>query len=325
MRSHSPLTASLVALLAACDAPSPAVTADATVADISDVADVTDATIDSAPSPDAATFRCARTRPAPVAMPTRCNGAPQLCARRYDRVAYATTHNAFSTAEENFMLPNQQRALARQLRDGVRGLMLDVHDDRGTTSLCHGLCVIGHRPLREGLCDIGRFLDEDPTAVVSIIFESYVPVADIEVAFREAQLLDDVHAQPAGTPWPTLAEMIRAGRRLVVFSDRDGGARPWHHDVWQWAQENPYAARTPDELSCRLNRGDARNSLFILNNFLTNPTASPSLADMVNHDPFLTTQVQRCQRERMLFPNFVTVDFYDRGDVLRVVDALNAP
>ncbi len=282
-----------------------------------------DAPTDLAPAPDApAPWRCLRDRrpPAPAAA---CNGAAALCARRYDQVAYATTHNAMSSEEDRFASPNQTHGLTRQLRDGVRGLMLDAHPYNGDLWLCHGICQAGRRRLAEGLCDIGRYLDEDPGAVVTILFESYLDAAQMEAAFREAELLDDLHVQPAGAPWPTLGALTASGRRLVVLSDRGGGERPWLHDMWRWAQENPFAATRPSDLDCRAGRGRAGNPLFILNHFLTAPLASPELARMVNFNPLLADHAARCARERAAVPNFVTVDFYELGDLLAVVRARN--
>ena len=65
------------------------------------------------------------------------------------------------------------------------------------------------------------------------------------------------------------------------------------------------------------------NSLFILNHFLTNIIGSPQLADMVNHNPLFIDRALQCESESGRLPNFVTVDFYNIGDVLAVVDALN--
>lgn len=287
-----------------------------------DATAVTDSgAVDSA-TPDAG-FVC--TRGTPMMNPgTACNGATELCARRFDQVVYPTTHNAYSTVAEGFGAPNQMRSLTQQLRDGVRGVMLDVHDERGRPMLCHGTCLVGKRLLAEGLCDLRRFLDENPREVLTIIFESYVSAAAVEGAFRSAGLLDTVYAHPMGTPWPTLETMISTGKRLVVFTDREGGRLPWYHDVWDFAWETPFAATTPAELdTCRANRGTRGNPLFIFNHFLTAPLASPELARMVNFNPFLVNRARRCQQETNAVPNFVTIDYYELGDLFAAVRTLN--
>lgn len=254
-----------------------------------------------------------------------CNGAAALCDRRYDEVAYVTTHNAMSSDEDGFSPPNQHFRLWRQLEDGVRGFMLDVHPaDDGTPLLCHSLCVLGQRPLVDGLRDLRVFLECHPTEVVTIIFESYVPESAIESAFEDSGLSRLVHPQAPGAPWPTLRELIAADERVVVFTADASRTLPWHLYSYDFAWENPYHAEAPAELSCAEDRGTRDRSLWIFNHFLTAPVARPDLAEMINHDPFFSEHVAACRADAAGdLPNFVTVDFYDIGDVRSVVDALN--
>ncbi|MFC2176455.1 hypothetical protein ACFLR1_05765 [Bacteroidota bacterium] len=57
----------------------------------------------------------------------QCNGSSHLCGKRYNEVAYLTTHNAYNAGEEGFASPNQTHGITKQLEGGVRGFMLDVH------------------------------------------------------------------------------------------------------------------------------------------------------------------------------------------------------
>lgn len=268
-------------------------------------------------------WRCERRRPSRPAAAVECNGAIDRCRRRLDQVVFPTTHNAMSNREERFTLPNQETSMRRQMQGGVRGLMLDLHMYEGEANLCHGPCTIGHRRLAEGLCDVGQFIDSHPGEVMVLILESYIDGPALEGAMREAGLLEDLHVQARGAPWPTLGEMVVAGRRVVVLDDRADPSLPWDLPVWSFAQETPFSATTPAELDCRTNRGDSGNALFILNHFLTAPAALPRLAEMVNHNPFLIDRARRCWRERGRLPNFVTVDFYETGDVLAASETLN--
>ena len=262
-----------------------------------------------------------------VCLPSRavhaCNGAPELCDRRYDQVAYATTHNAMSNEEEGFGGPNQKFTVERQLADGIRGLMLDTYYDSGTTMLCHAFCVLGKRPLVDTLTDIRQFLESHPYEIVTIIFESYISANDTRLTFEAAGLAPYLHAQPVAAPWPTLREMIAADRRLVVFTDNQGGTYDWYHNVWAYAFETHYSFATPANLSCTPNRGNPANDLFILNHFLTQTFGSPTLAEQINHDPLFIDRANQCAAEDAHLPNFVTVDHYQIGDVFPVVDALN--
>ncbi len=261
----------------------------------------------------------------PTSLPTTCNGLESNCEKRFDEVVYATTHNAFSSEEDGFRAPNQTHAIPRQLADGVRALMLDTYSEDGEVLLCHGFCssFLGERPLVDALVEIREFLRCHPAEVVTIIFESYATSAEVAAAFEASGAIDYVHAQALEEPWPTLAEMIAADDRLVVFTDDGGGDHPWYHDVWAYARETPYAAAAPEELECEGGRGPADAGLLIFNHFLTEISGSPDLADMVNHDPFLSERIAGCEATLGQEVNFVTVDFYEIGDAIAAVAAQN--
>lgn len=259
-----------------------------------------------------------------VPIPPECNGSLELCGRRFDEVALATTHNAMSNAAEAWVMPNQNVGIEAQLAAGVRGLMLDIHEWGDDVLLCHGPCPLGSLPLDEGLGRIRRFLTSHRGEVVAIIFESYVEAARVDAAVSAAGLDGLVHAHAPGTPWPTLRELIDADERLIVFTDDDGGgAYPWYMDVWAQAFENPYAAATVADFTCDGGRGDGANALFIFNHFLSNPLAQPDSAAVVNANPFLLDRARTCMTARNHVPNFVTLDFFDQGDLFATVAALN--
>lgn len=253
-----------------------------------------------------------------------CNGYTELCPRRLDEVVFATTHNAMSNQEDNWIAPNQPLPIRRQLQDGVRGLMLDTHKDAdGVPSLCHGSCAFGKKPLTDGLAEIAAFLTCNPREVVVLIFEAYVTPEETAAAFEESGLVQFVRVQPAGEAWPTLAELIDKNERLIALTDDPAGTPPYYHHVWDYAWDNPYSAQTPDDLKCEVGRGDPKNPLFIFNHFLTNPTADITLADQINHNPFFVDRAQACAAQMNDLPNFVTVDFYTTGDLFDVVSTLN--
>lgn len=257
-----------------------------------------------------------------------CNEFPELCDRAFDAVAYPTTHNAMSNEEDGFLGPNQTFSVTHQLEDGIRALMLDTWYFDGDAVLCHGGDVFpcdlsGMKPLVDGLTEIREFLERRPNEVVSIIFESYISEADTLSDFIASGLIDYVHVQPVGDPWPTLRELIESGERLIVFTDDSAASLPWHHYVWDFAWETHFSFQEPADFSCNINRGSMGNSLFILNHFLTNLIGSPTLANMVNYNPLFIDRAEQCEMESGRLPNFVTVDFYDIGDLFYVVDSLN--
>src|SRR4051812_46841810 len=61
-------------------------------------------------------------------LPQACNGAAALCGRRVDQVVFPGAHNAMSNADiAGWMFPHHEHDVSRQLQDGVRALLLDVH------------------------------------------------------------------------------------------------------------------------------------------------------------------------------------------------------
>ncbi len=261
-------------------------------------------------------------------IPATCNGLEALCGRRFDQVAYVTAHNAMANEEDGWGAPNQLESIPNQLAGGVRALMLDVHDWEyapypDDAYLCHGICLIGNERLADGLAKIERFLRHHRGEVVTIILENYVASERIAAAFEESDLIRYVYAHLPDEPWPTLGELIDRDERLVVFTDRHGGDYPWLMDVWQHAWETHWSAATLDDFSCRRNRGQEGNALFILNHFLTNPLALPELAEQANDHEVLLVRALECLEESGQLPNFVTVDFTSIGNVFEVVDFLN--
>jgi len=56
-----------------------------------------------------------------------CNGHRSLCARTLTQVALPATHNAMSVPLKGWFSALQERPISGQLRDGIRGLLLDTH------------------------------------------------------------------------------------------------------------------------------------------------------------------------------------------------------
>lgn len=265
-------------------------------------------------------------RPAPVAQAytgLAVNGFPELTARRYDEVAYATTHNAMSNRDAGFFFPNQMSSMRKQLEDGVRALMIDIHPGPEAIMLCHGPCEMGSQKLVDGLAEIREFLDTHPNEVVTLILEQYVDSNDMALDFADSGILRYAHAQELGAPWPTLGEMVASGERLVVFTPENTAGLPWLLPMWDFMWDTDWNIQSADQFDCECNRGRPDHELMVLNNFISNPLPMPGNAEIANAREFLLNRATGCARETGRIPNFVTVDYYEIGDVFGVVNALN--
>ncbi len=259
---------------------------------------------------------------------SQCNGHQSLCDKRYNEVAYLTTHNAYNVEEDNFNLPNHTYGITRQLNDGVRALMLDVHDEGGEATVYHGFTWLGTTTLQSNFNEIKAFLDANPNEVVTLLFETYISANLMEQELTQAGLLPMLHVQQLGEPWPTLQEMINSGKRLVFFSDHNNGqaGQDWYHYMWSYAVETHFENNALSDFDCEFNRGNPNSDLFILNHFATDPTLGTGrtdLAEQANEFNYFYTRARQCEDEASKFPNFPTVDFYELGNSLEVVDSLN--
>jgi hypothetical protein len=259
----------------------------------------------------------------------QCNGSEYLCNKRYDEVAYLTTHNAFNAENQGFFLPNQYEGITQQLNYGVRALMIDVYLQGGVAVVYHGSSFLGSATLQSILIEVKSFLDTHPNEVVTLILECYVTSALIESELIGTGLMNYVYTVPVSGQWDTLQDMITNNSRLVVITDKNdaGPEQDWYHYAWEHCVETHFSVNSINDFTNDFNRGDAANDLFIFNHFVTNSvtgTGLPAEAPAVNNYDFLMGRIQQHFSQYAKFPNFITLDFYDVGDGMEIVDSLNS-
>jgi hypothetical protein len=199
--------------------------------------------------------------------------------------------------------------------------------------LCHTFCELGATPLSTGLGDVHQFLVTHPTDVVVIVNQDYVTPADFVKAVTDAGLARYAYAGPLTGRLPTLGEMVRSDKRLVLLAENHAGAAPWYRSAYSAAlQDTPYTFKRASLLtkqadlpaSCRDGRGPSSAPLFLVNHWVsTDPIPKPSDAVKVNAYAPLLARARECERLRHRRVNLLAVNFYKRGDLFRVVDTLN--
>jgi hypothetical protein len=224
---------------------------------------------------------------------------------------------AVTTAE----LGPEVAAAAGRIADSLAG----VPEGPEARFLCHGACETGSTPFLETMIDVRTWLEAHPDEVLSLFIEDHVDPTLIAADIEAAGLLPYVYAPVAGTPFPTLGEMIGSGHRLVTMVEEgDGGAdAPWLVNGFQFTQDTPYTFPTVESFSCATNRGPADAPLFLLNHWLSGFSNLVTDAEAVNTRDVLLARAEQCRDERGQIPNFVAVNYVAFGDVYDVVDALN--
>jgi len=287
-----------------------------------------------------------------------CNGHAELCDRPVNEVAYATTHNAMSITEYDWIWPSHDGSITNQLNAGIRGFLIDTHywDDAAWIEeelqafppelqgavleildqielskedgfyLCHMMCGLGATDLDETLEEMRVFLDNHPQEVILIVFEDKITPGDTDEAFAESGLDRLLYVHEDGRPWPTLRQLIEDNERVLVMAENEAPPPEYYLHAWDYTEETPYHfgnLEEFDETSCRPNRGDTDKPFFLLNHWITRASPSRVDATILNDYDYLLERAQRCAEERGQIPNLVGVNFYLNGDVFDVVDTLN--
>lgn len=193
--------------------------------------------------------------------------------------------------------------------------------------LCHNYCEMGAITFASALEEIRAFIETHPDDVVSIVIEDHTASAETAAAIEASGLGDEAYTLDPSKPLPTLGELIRSRRNLLVFAESDvepGVAPPWYQSAYgHWFQETTYSFREPEEMDCAPNRGRPDAPLFLVNHWLLASPPDPKRAASVNSAEFLESRIRRCLDERGLLPNVVAVDFSEHGDVRSTARRIN--
>ena len=287
-----------------------------------------------------------------------CNGHAELCDRPVNEIAYATTHNAMSITEFDWIWPSHDGSVANQLNAGIRGFLIDTHywDDAAWIEeelqafppemqaavlgildqvelskeegfyLCHMMCGLGATDLDETLEEMRIFLDNHPDEVILIVFEDKITPADTDEAMAESGLDRLLYTHDGSHEWPTLRQLIEDNERVLVMAENEAPPPEYYLNAWDYTEETPYhfgSLEEFDDTSCQPNRGDTGKPFFLLNHWITRASPSRVDASILNDYDYLLERAQRCAEERGQIPNLVGVNFYLNGDVFDVVDTLN--
>lgn len=286
---------------------------------------------------------------APVARnQTACNGNAALCTRQYSNISLVGTHDSAFVGSIDNLFINQEKTVTDQLNAGIRFLQAQTHNDNsGTLSMCHTSCDEWDAgPLATYLSTVKTWLDANPNEVLTMLLVNgdSLGVGNFSAIF-ESTGISKYAFVPSTSPnqlamddWPTLQNMITAGKRLVVFLDTgaDQSSVNYIMDEFTYFFETPYDTTDPTFAECTLDRppnGSPDGRMYIVNHFLDSKLAFTSVLYPDNSADFTTNaatgtgsigaQANLCTSTYDRAPNLILVDMFDRGHVFAAQNTLN--
>ncbi|HEX6888026.1 MAG TPA: hypothetical protein VF143_07955 [Candidatus Nanopelagicales bacterium] len=190
---------------------------------------------------------------------------------------------------------------------------------------CHTVCELGATPMAPTMQRLNTWMDNHPRDVVVLFIQDTVSPADTAAVLQQAGLVDKAYVHPAGADWPTLRQMVDSNKRLVVLMENEGGGSqyPYLHQGFDLVQDTEYTFDSAADFTCTLKRGKPDSPLLSINHWLASFQRLVSNAEEVNAYPVLRARVDECLQERGRKPSMIAVNWYDKGDLFRVVDELN--
>ena len=186
--------------------------------------------------------------------------------------------------------------------------------------LCHSVCELGATEMVAALTDVRKFLERNRYEVVIIFIEPSILPQEIAGAFHDAGLDPYLATLERYEPLPTLREMIASNRRLVVFTERQGGNPAWYHEGFSFTQDTEVGAELDE---CESRNGNASSPLLMVNHWVDGFPAPVKANEEVTTIKALLERARTCKRELGRIPNLFPVDFYDSGDIVEAVAKLN--
>ncbi len=265
--------------------------------------------------------------------------------RSYNDVCWLTSHNSFAYKNPTFIrqyFPNQILTIEQQLLFGIRSFSIDLHlNNANEVVIAHGDARLFEQPFLPFLITIRNWLDNNRNDIITIHFESQVNDYNRIIGIiNNAGLGHYLFDLGRNRNWPTLGEMRKTDKRLVVFSDRrqDVGFGIMHASRYIETRFN-----LKDFPCCEM-RNDNRavvgtvynfTPLFIMNHFYS-IMITPSIPRIAGTSYFSATsdvnsyekihkRVCDCFRTTGKWPNFIMIDFVGAfgGNELRIVRDIN--
>ncbi|RBR16675.1 uncharacterized protein FIESC28_06828 [Fusarium coffeatum] len=287
---------------------------------------------------------------------TACNNFADLCDRNYNNITHMGAHGSSFLRDGNDGLSaagNQNYNATDALDAGIRLLQAQIHEENNALHLCHTSCdILDAGTLESWLSKINAWMEANTNEVVTLLLvnSAKASAADFGKAINGSGIAELAYApsgQNATTEWPTLKAMIDDKTRLVTFVTNIDASTEYPYLLPEFDHVFETAFEVPElnGFNCTVNRPSkvkdgatalSNGMMSLVNHFKYQNLATNSELfvpdteniDTVNSegtskDGELGKHLQECQQEWGAAPNFVLVDFFEKGQVLAATDKMN--
>ncbi len=197
-------------------------------------------------------------------------------------------------------------------------------------------------PLTKLLADIKQWLDTHRTDVITLRINDFVNSnADLAPLFTNSGILVYSYLQDQTKLWPTIGELTKANKRLVLFKNspitgmmNDRGfffpvsTKFGYSNVTNITGENPTAIDNivKDATQIDTLNTDPKNKLFdFTHNITIGISGSPEAAAQINAKNVLLPRLVKIAKILNHAPNFISLDFVDvpNGETFDTVNEFN--
>lgn len=292
---------------------------------------------------------------------TACNNSPKLCNLSYGAITYLGTHNSPFLRDKSTSFStsgNQHFDATVQLNAGVRLLQAQLHTDTkgGEPRLCHSSCsLMDAGTLGNWLSKIKTWMNGNPSEVVTLLIvnQDMIPAKELLPSFTTSDTASLAYVPSSSKvkirQFPTLQEMIKQNKRLVVFITSGAGdaSVPFLLNEWDYIWETKWENTDANAFSCGVDRpgrlrdeegvkrAEKEGVVPLLNWFLYKEMGMGIMRPYLEvvgttNGPSLTAGLQKCRDSDLWkalppprVPNYVLVDFFNDGNPIALIDSLN--
>ena len=167
------------------------------------------------------------------------------------------------------LTPKARLVLDRFL--ALAGADIDPKDRK--VYLCHLYCELGATLAKDAFSFLHQYLRVNRNEVVILVLEDHVLPEDAVAVLEASHLADRAYTWVPGTPPPTLREMIRTKKNVLIMAEHHGGVRPWYQAGYdRILQDTPLPVRLADRARgprlVRAVAGPGQRALLLVNHWL---------------------------------------------------------